>query len=40
MKLELEKLYENGLIDKVDYLNAELILRCEHRLEMEKENND
>ena len=30
MKLELEKLY----------LNAELILRREHRLEMEKENND
>lgn len=40
MKLELEKLYENGLIDKADYLNAELILRREHRLEMEKENND
>lgn len=40
MKLELEKLYENGLIDKTDYLTAELILRREHRLEMEKENND
>lgn len=40
MKLELEKLYENGLIDETDYLTAELILRREHRLEMEKENND
>ena len=39
MKLELEKLYENGLIDKEEYLIAELILRREHRLEMEKETN-
>ena len=38
MKLELEKLYENGLIDKTEYLEAELVLRHEHRLEMEKEN--
>ena len=27
MKLELEKLYENGLIDKTEYLEAELVLR-------------
>ena len=38
MKLELEKLYETGLIDKTEYLEAELVLRHEHRLEMEKEN--
>ncbi len=38
MKLELKKLYENGLIDKTEYLEAELVLRHEHRLEMEKEN--
>ena len=38
MKLELEKLYENGLIDKTEYLEAELVLRHEDRLEMEKEN--
>ena len=38
MKLELEKLYENGLIDKTEYLEAELVLRHEHRFEMEKEN--
>ncbi|AXQ78201.1 DUF910 family protein [Streptococcus chenjunshii] len=37
MKIELEKLYDNGLIEKDDYLQAELILRREHRLELEKE---
>ena len=37
MKIELEKLYDNGLIDKDVYITAELILRREHRLEMEKE---
>ena len=31
MKIELEKLYDNGLIDKDDYITAELILRREHR---------
>lgn len=36
MKIELERLYDNGLIAKKDYLTAELILRREHRLEMEK----
>lgn len=38
MKIELERLYNNGLIDKEDYLQAELILRREHRLELEKED--
>lgn len=37
MKLELEKMYENGLISKEDYMESELILRREHRLELEKE---
>lgn len=37
MKIELQRLFENGLIDKNDYLNAELILRREHHLELEKE---
>ncbi|SUN46628.1 hypothetical cytosolic protein [Streptococcus dysgalactiae] len=37
MKIELQRLYDSGLLDKNDYLKAELILRCEHRLEMEKE---
>lgn len=37
MKIELQRLYDSGLLDKRDYLNAELILRHEHRLELEKE---
>ncbi|CCG27741.1 TPA: YqgQ family protein [Streptococcus pyogenes] len=37
MKIELQHLYDSGLLDKRDYLNAELILRREHRLELEKE---
>lgn len=37
MKIELEGLYQNGLLEKEDYVLAELILRREHRLEMEKE---
>ena len=38
MKIELEALYQNPLIDKENYLIAEMILRREHRIEMEKEN--
>ncbi|HGD3035215.1 TPA: YqgQ family protein [Streptococcus agalactiae] len=38
MKIELQRLYDNGLINRDDYLKAELILRREHRLELEKEN--
>lgn len=37
MKIELESLYDKGLIAKEDYLIAELILRREHRIEEEKE---
>ncbi|MDY2963901.1 YqgQ family protein [Streptococcus dysgalactiae] len=37
MKIELQRLYDSGLLDKSDYLRAELILRREHRLEMGKE---
>ena len=37
-KIELERLYDNGLISKSDYLHAELILRREHRIEKEREN--
>ncbi|SQE77993.1 hypothetical cytosolic protein [Streptococcus pyogenes] len=37
MKIELQRLYDSGLLDKRDYLSAELILRREHRLELEKE---
>ena len=38
MKIELEALYKNALIDKENYLIAEMILRHEHQIEMEKEN--
>ncbi|HGA0625514.1 TPA: YqgQ family protein [Streptococcus agalactiae] len=38
MKIELQRLYDNGLLSRDDYLKAELILRREHRLELEKEN--
>ena len=38
MKIELEDLYQNGLVDKDNYLTAEMILRRENRIEMEKEN--
>lgn len=38
MKIELQRLYDNGLISRDDYLKAELILRREHRLELETEN--
>ena len=38
MKIELEALYQNGLVDKDSYLTAEMILRREHLIEMEKEN--
>ena len=38
MKIELEALYQNALIDKENYIIAEMILRREHRIEMEKEN--
>lgn len=38
MKIELEALYKNALIDKENYLIAEMILRREHRIEMDKEN--
>lgn len=38
MKLELGRLYDNGLINREQYLQADLILRREHRVEVEKEN--
>ena len=38
MKIELEALYKSALIDKENYLIADMILRREHQIEMEKEN--
>lgn len=35
MKLELSQLYQMGLIDRMDYIEAEMVLRREHRLELD-----
>ncbi len=35
MKIELERIYDAGLIEKLDYLEAERILRREHRIELQ-----
>lgn len=37
MQIELSRLYEQGLVDREAYLLAQLILRREHRLELEHE---
>ena len=33
MKIELERIYDAGLIERMDYLEAERVLRKEHQLE-------
>ncbi len=35
MKIELERIYDAGLIERMDYLEAERVLRKEHRLELQ-----
>ena len=35
MKIELERIYDAGLIEKMDYLEAERVLRKEHQLELQ-----
>ena len=40
MKIELARIYEAGLIERQTFMQAELILRREHRLEMERENGE
>ena len=35
MKLELSRIYDAGLMDKLDYLEAEAVLRREHRIELD-----
>lgn len=35
MKIELNRVYQAGVIDRSLYMEAELILRREHRLELE-----
>lgn len=35
MKLELSQIYQAGILDRTEYLEAEIVLRREHRLEEE-----
>ena len=35
MKIELKRIYDAGLMDKLAYFEAEEVLRREHRLELE-----
>lgn len=35
MQIELNRVYQAGLLDRLDYMAAELVLRREHRLELE-----
>ena len=35
MKIELERIYDAGLIERMDYLEAERVLRKEHQLELQ-----
>ena len=35
MKIELKRIYDAGLMDKLTYFEAEAVLRREHRLEVE-----
>ena len=35
MKIELKRIYDAGLMDKLTYFEAEAVLRREHRLELE-----
>lgn len=34
MKIELERIYDAGLMAKLDYLEAEAVLRREHQVEL------
>ena len=34
MKIELERIYDAGLMDKLEYLEAEAVLRREHQIEL------
>ena len=35
MKIELKRIYDAGLMDKLAYFEAEAVLHREHRLELE-----
>lgn len=35
MQIELRRVYDAGLIERLDYMEAELVLKQEHRLELD-----
>ena len=35
MKIELQRLYDAGLMERLDYLEADTVLRREHKQELE-----
>ncbi|HHT7647538.1 TPA: YqgQ family protein [Streptococcus suis] len=35
MQIELNRIYQAGVLDRLEYMEAELVLRLEHRLELE-----
>ncbi|MBF0775272.1 hypothetical protein BVE84_01845 [Streptococcus azizii] len=35
MQIELRRVYDAGLIERLDYMEAELVLKREHRLELD-----
>lgn len=34
MQIELQRLYQAGVLERLDYLEADMVLRREHRLEV------
>lgn len=40
MSLELKKMYDQGFIQKDQYIEAQLVLKKEHRIEEQEEKND
>ena len=39
MKIELQRLYDAGLMERLDYLEADTVLRREHKQELELHTN-
>lgn len=37
MRIELKRIYDAGLMDKLDYFEAEAVLRQEYKIEQERE---
>ncbi|HEL2246830.1 TPA: YqgQ family protein [Streptococcus suis] len=35
MQIELNRVYQAGVLDRLEYMESELVLRREHRLELE-----